>query len=336
MHFAGVVDVGDAAARGIAAPVEQHAFQVWSVPRQMLLHPLQHQDGIGVVVAADKIAVQALLDVGPGSLENQRHGFAAHLLPCIELAAAFATTAVVEMREVEFLHVVFAHQLQQLRQLRVVFLGEGGAQAHANALLAAQLDAAHGTGKAALELAEFVVGGLQAIDTDPDIIELRRADVRDVVFVDQRAVGGQRDKEPLGPGVGAQHEEVMAQQRFAAGQDQHLDPGLVQVIDHGHRRGGVQFVAKHTVGRGGVTVFAGQVATPEQIPDHHRCAMAARRAGPGGGRGAGQRSKVLADPQHTALLESACVQFDGRRSPVFFRMRLLTSISSAAQASPSR
>ncbi|MNI47268.1 hypothetical protein D3C73_1017780 [compost metagenome] len=304
--------------------------------RQTLLHPLQHQDGVGVVVAADKIAVQASLDVGPGPFENQRHGLAAHLLACIEFAAAFSATAVVKVREVELLHVVFAHQFQQLRQLPVVFLGEGGAQAHANTLLAAQLDAVHGTGKAALELTEFVVGSLQAIDTDAHVIELRRTDVRDVVFVDQRAVGGQRDKEPLGPGVGAQHEQVVAQQRFAAGQDQHLDPGLVQVIDHGHRRGGVQFVAKHTVGRGGVTVFAGQVAAPEQVPDHHRCAVASRGAGPGGGRGAGQRSQVLADPQHTALLESACVQFEGRRSPVFFRMRLLTSISSAAQASPSR
>ncbi|MNY69097.1 hypothetical protein D3C86_2069790 [compost metagenome] len=55
------------------------------------------------------------------------------------------------------------------------------------------------------------MGGFQAIDADPDIVEIRRADLRDVLLIDQRAVGGQGHKETLGAGVSAEHKQIVAQ-----------------------------------------------------------------------------------------------------------------------------
>ena len=123
MHFAGVVDIGNAAARGIAAPGMQQVFKLRVVFRQVLVHPLQQQHGVGVVVATDKIAGHAILDVVPGLLEQHQHGVAAHLLMGVQLPAALAAPAVVEVREVELLHIVFTHQLKQSRQLHVVVHG---------------------------------------------------------------------------------------------------------------------------------------------------------------------------------------------------------------------
>src|SRR5690349_11396400 len=99
----------------------------------------------------------------------------------------------------------------------MVLLGQGSAQADANTLFATEADRPHGTGETALELAEGIVGSLQTIDADPDIVEIRRADLCDVLLCDQRAIGGQRDKETLGAGVGAEFKQIVTQQRFTAG-----------------------------------------------------------------------------------------------------------------------
>ncbi|MNE11619.1 hypothetical protein D3C80_1043860 [compost metagenome] len=215
----------------------------------------------------------------------------------------------------------------------MVVLGQGGAHADANALFAAQAHGLQRTGEAAFELAKGIVGGLKAIDADADVVEAGRANLGDVALIDQRAVARQGDEHALVAGMGTEQEQVAAQQRLAAGENQHLDPGIGQVIDHLQGRFGIQLVTKHAVGRGGVAVLAGQVATPEQVPDHHRRARAARWAGARGRAVAGQGAQVLADSQHATLLAQWLV---GRRKPVFFRMRLLTSMSSARQASPSR
>ncbi len=268
----------------------------------VLLDPLQQEDGVGVVVAADEVGLAAVLHVVPGLLEELAHGIAGHLVMGVGLAAALATAAVVEVREVELLYVVLTHQCQQGGQLRVVVLCQGGAQADADVVLATQVDGVHGGGEAALELAPVVMHRFQAIDADADVIEPDRGDARDVAFVDQRAVGRQGDEEALVASVIGQLEDVAAQQRLAAGEDQHAHAGFVQIVDHAERLGGVQLVAEFAVGGGCIAVPAGQVAAPEQVPDHHGWALAADTAGAEHRRGRlGQGAQVMADSQHGRL-----------------------------------
>jgi len=54
VHFAGIVDIGDTAARGIAAPGAKHVFQVRVVRRQAARGPLQQENGVGIVVARSR------------------------------------------------------------------------------------------------------------------------------------------------------------------------------------------------------------------------------------------------------------------------------------------
>ncbi len=319
MHIADVVDIGDAAARRVAAPGAQHPLQALAMFGQAGLDPLQQEHRVGVVVAADEIGLAAMLHVVPGLLEQLVHGVAGHLVMGIGLAAAaaFAAAAVVEVRQVELLYIVFAHQRQQGRQLRVVVLGQGGAQANANAVPAAQVDGVHGRGEAALELAPVVVHRFQAVDADADVVVLRGGDLLDVLLVDQRAVGRQCNEEAALARVLGQFENVVAQQRFAAGKDQYADTGFVKIVDDLEGFGGVQLVAKYAVGGGGVAVLAGQVTAPQQVPDHHRrpCATGAacaqyRHGGPGEG------TQVMADSQHERLSprHASCV-FRWRQHP---------------------
>src|SRR5690606_39142469 len=90
VHGAGIVDVGDAAARGVAAPGAQHLLQARAVLRQTLAHPLQQQDGVGVVVAGDEVGVAAVHHVIPGLFEQLAHGVAGHAVVGVGLAAALA------------------------------------------------------------------------------------------------------------------------------------------------------------------------------------------------------------------------------------------------------
>src|SRR5690606_38209130 len=124
--------------------------------------------------------------------------------------------------------------------------------------------------------------------------------------------------------------------------DQHPHPGIMQTVDHPQRLAGIELIAELAVGGGGVAVLAGQVAAAQQVPDHHRW------AGSGGATGTeytqtgvGERAQVVAYSEHGDVscerVVARSVTGEGRfsRRPVFFRMRLLTSMLSARQASPS-
>lgn len=211
--------------------------------------------------------------------------------------------------------------------MRGVLLGQGGAHADADIRLAAQAHGRQRGVEAALLLAEAVVGLAQAVEADADVVEAGLGDALDVAFVDQRTVARQRHEHPGLARMGGDLEEVRVHQRFAAGEDQHAHSGGAQVVDAAKDFRGLQLATEVAVGGGGVTVLAGQVAAPRQVPDHHRgapAAGAARRR-----RVLGEAAQVMADPQHGRS------SFCARRRPVFFRMRLLTSISSARQSSPS-
>lgn len=115
MHLAGVVDVGDALARGVAAPVQQQLAETRQLLRAAALEPVEEKDRVGVVVAGDEVAVAPLPDVLVGPFEEQREGLAGAPVVGVEGAAAAAAATVVEVREVELLHVEFAHQVEQCR-----------------------------------------------------------------------------------------------------------------------------------------------------------------------------------------------------------------------------
>ena len=144
---------------------------------------------------------------------------------------------------------------------------------------------------------------LQAVDADAQVIELRGGNSADVVLADERAVGGQCNKETELPRMVRQLEKIWAQQRLATRQNEYPHAGRVQVVDDAQGLVGVELVAKRAVGRCGIAVLAGEVAAAQQIPDDDRGPRAARcsRTRLGHGIGPGKGAQVMADSQHRVL-----------------------------------
>ncbi len=145
-----------------------------------------------------------------------------------------------------------------------------------------QADAVHRGVEGALHATEVVVGFLDAVQADADVIEADGGNAVDIAFVDQRAVGGQADVEAHVLGAVGDVEDVGPQQRLAAGENQHRHAEALEVVHHGEDFGGGQLAGEILVGRNRVAVLAGQVAAPDQIPDHHRAGRIA--LGAEGGR----------------------------------------------------
>ncbi|MNQ96354.1 hypothetical protein D3C85_1119540 [compost metagenome] len=298
MHVAEVVDIGNVDAAGVAAPLRQALAQgiqlLGIVPRR----PLQQVDAVGVVIAGDEFLGRAGTQVGKTGLDQQLHRPARARVAGVAVAMLVAAPGVVEVREVELVDAFVAHQLQQCRQIVGVVLGHGVAHADLHAGVARQADAVQRQREAAVEAAELVVGGADAVEADADIVEADVGDAANVGRIDQRAVAGQADVEAHLLGATADVVDVRAQQRLAAGQDQHRHAEGLQVVHHREHLGGAQFTGEVLVGGDGVAVLAGQVAAADQVPDQHRAARRARRCDGGGLQ---QALQVVGEAQHDSL-----------------------------------
>src|SRR5690554_3654335 len=190
MNVTKVVDIGDAGTGCVAAPGAQHALHLPGVFGHGLLHPLQQQNTVGIVISTDNVGFYAALHISPGALENLRHGPARHAAMRIHRLVALAAATVIEVRQLVFLYLILAHQIQQRRQLRIVVLGQCGAQANLEIFLAAQAYAIHGGSKAALHASKFVMNVRQSVNADTNIVEVAIGDLFNIAIVDQGTVGG--------------------------------------------------------------------------------------------------------------------------------------------------
>jgi len=144
------------------------------------------------------------------------------------------------------------------------------AHADLDAACMAQADGLHRGLVGAVQATEAVVGFLQSVDADTDIVVADAGNAVDHAFVDERAVGGQADVKAHGLGTARDVEDIGPQQRLAAGQDQHRDMKTLEVVHHLIDFSGGQLAGEVGVGGNRVAVLAGEVAAPDQIPDHHR------------------------------------------------------------------
>ena len=138
------------------------------------------------------------------------------------------------------------------------------------------------------------MGLAHAVDADPDIVVAGCRDRADVVLVDQGAVRGEPDVETERLRAMRDLEDVGPEQRLAAREDQHRHPERSQIVhDREDLRGG-EF-AREVAVRGDGAVLAGEVAAPDQVPDHHRSPWFSSRPK---GSGLDQLAHVLGDSEH--------------------------------------
>jgi hypothetical protein len=239
----------------------------------------------------------------------------------VVLAVLVAAAGVVEVREVELVDALVLDQLQQAGRSWALSWVMVKRTPTLRPSVAAQADAVQRRVEGAFLAAEAVVGLADAVEADADVVESRLGDAVDVGFVDQRAVGRQADVEAHGLGAAGDVEDVRPQQRLAAGEDQHRHAEGLEVVHHAEDFLGRQLAGEILVGGNRVAVLAGQVAAPDQVPDHHRAGRIALRAER---RGVAFRCMYWVMRNIRSASESA--------SPVFLRMRVLYRMSWARQA----
>ena len=114
--------------------------------------------------------------------------------------------------------------------------------------------------------------GAHAVEADADIVVTDGVDRADIVLGYQGAVSRQSDVEAHVLRAPRNLEDIRAQQRLAARQNQDRDAEGFQIVHHRKNLFGIELAGKVDIRRGRVAVFAGQVATPDQVPDNHRTA----------------------------------------------------------------
>ncbi len=316
VHVAQVVDVGHVHATAVAAPGHQALAQRVVPLRQTLLHPLQQIGAVGVVVAGDVLLVTAVQRGLPGTLEQQVHrgagGGELRVLGAVDVAAA----GVVQVREIELVRALLAHQRQQGLQVVRVAGRHGVTQAHLHAARVQVPYSRQAAVEGALQPAELVVGLAQAIDADAHIVEACSGHPVGHGLVDQRAVGRETGIEAHGLGTRSDVEDIGPHQRLTAREDEHGHLESLEVVHHGEDFRRVQLARVVMVGRERVAMLAGEVAAADQIPDDDRATGFAtvHRVVVAGGLGQRQLAHVLGDAEHRAQPSAVS------RKPVFFRI----------------
>ena len=287
-----------------------------------LLQPEQQIDPVGVIVAGDELRIQAPLGMLPGGIEQQVHGPPGGGMLGIVGPVAVAPPGIIQMREIEFVDLFRFDQVQHFRQFVGIVQGHGEAQTDLDPGLQTQAHAGQRGLVSAFVTAKGIVCGADAVQGNANVVIAGRLDGLDIVAIDQRAVGGQADIEAHFLGLGGDLEDVRAQQRLAAREDQHGHAKFAQVRHHREDFVRAQFAGEIRIGGDRIAVFAIQVATPDQVPDHHR----SRRSAFWRIRGRQRRRRnnlahVLANTKHNLSPIFGGRFQPAKRKPVFFRMR---------------
>jgi len=116
-----------------------------------------------------------------------------------------------------------------------------------------------------------------AIEAHAHVIKPHLGDAAHVALIYEGAIGGQRNVEthPFCPSGDV--EDVRAQQRLAAGQDEHRYAKRLEVIHHAEDLPRRQLARKVLVGGDRIAVLACEVAATDQVPDHHGAGRMALR-----------------------------------------------------------
>ena len=268
--------------------------------REAAPHPVQQINAVGVVVAGDKLDRFAIAQPTQGGFEQPVHDLSRHGEHRVVLAIAVAASAIVEMRQVELVDTLGLHQVQHAREIGVIVLGQGETQADLDAAFPTEPHPRQRRLEGALAPTKSVVRIPQSIQAHTHIIEADGVNRVDVGRGDQGAVARQPHVKAHGLGAAGDLEDVGPQQRLAARQDQHRDAECLQIVHDAEHLLGGQFAGKIDVGGGRVAMLAGEIAAPDQIPDHHgaRQGAASGRGGQLGGGWLEQFADEVADAKH--------------------------------------
>ena len=174
------------------------------------------------------------------------------------------------MIEADAVDVLTLDKIKDIVQLLNIVVIDGKPQSYTLSHSHAVLNACHGLLEGPLHAPELVINILQAVQGNPHITYANLLDTGSHLTGNQGAVGGQGRAHPLLLGILRQLKEIRANQRLAAGKQQHRHMKIRQVINKslGLRRG--QLILVFLAVRAHVAMTAFQVAGLGGIPHHHR------------------------------------------------------------------
>jgi len=220
----------------------------------------------------------------------------------VGLAVLVAAPGIIQVGQIELVDPLVIHELQQLRQIAGVVTGQGETHPDLDAGIPAQANAVQRLVEATLTSTEFVVDLAHAIQTDADVVIADRRNPLDVGLADQGTVAGQPHIEPHLLGTPGYFEYIRPQQRLSARQDQHRNAEALQVLHDLEHLLGREFAGKILVRRGCIAVLAGEIAAPDQVPDHHRPGRGGDLGAPRWRTRIGQGLQVTGETEHFGLL----------------------------------
>ena len=161
-------------------------------------------------------------------------------------------------------------QLQQGRQVVGIILCQGEPDTDFYARIPTQTNAVQRFFEGTALATKAIMGLFDTVQADTDIIETNRRDRGDIALVDQGTVRRQTDIKAHVLRVMRDFKNIRPEQRLPTGQNEYRNPERLEIVHHVKDFGSRQFARKVLVGRDRIAMLAGQVATPDQVPDHNR------------------------------------------------------------------
>ncbi len=159
------------------------------------------------------------------------------------------------------------HQLEDGRHLVRVVPVDRKAQAHLLTLAQAIPDAPQGPLKGSLFPAESIVNLSHAVEADANVTHPDFPNLAGGLLMDQGAVGGKGDANPLGDGIAGEIQKVGAGEGFSPRKQDERHAGFGEVVDDPERLLGRELPGVFPVFRLRVTVHAAEVAGAGDVPD---------------------------------------------------------------------
>jgi len=144
-----------------------------------------------------------------------------------------AAAGIVQVREVELVHLFLAHQVEQRFEVVRVERRHGVAQPDLDAARAQQAQSREAALERAALAAELVVRLAQAVEADAHVVEALRGDAVGQCVVYQRPVAREADVKAHVLGARGNVEQVGAHQRLAAREDEHWHVKGLEIVHDG-------------------------------------------------------------------------------------------------------
>ena len=271
VHATAVVDGENALAGRVAAATSKNGLHTASGGVAVACpHPAEQAGAIGVVSAGHDVQSGPAASQSLGCLEEPLEQRPALLWLEVLAGQLEPASGVEQVREIEPIDAPRDRPFEERLHLAGVPARDREPDPHRHAGGLGAGEAGRGTIERSGHAAVGVVEGREAVQAHPDVGDARRGQCAGHALVQEHAAGRQERPETDRARVRGQINEVVAQERLAAAQDQDADAGVRKPLDQPRRVGCREVVRGGLAGGGRVAVRTVQVAVAADVPHDDR------------------------------------------------------------------